>query len=67
MKGTLTRVLTKKECPLLAEDLCEGTIVYKYTGFIYGCISDSGIAVTLHSHGRVPFFEIPKNSVSWSE
>jgi len=36
--------------------------VYKYSGCTYGCITDTGIAVT-EVEGETPFFEVPKSAV----
>lgn len=60
MKGKIDRLLTKKECPWLNLDssIKKNTIVYKYYGPTYGCITPSGIAVTLIEN-EGPFFEIP--------
>jgi hypothetical protein len=46
-------------CPWLDKRVHEGDIVYEYTGYTYGCISEVGIAVT-YLPGEAPFFELPK-------
>lgn len=63
-KGKLTRDLSKKECPWLGKELKKGLTVFQYDGYTYGCVTDSGIAVT-DKPGILPFFEVPKNSVVW--
>jgi len=45
----------------------KGDKVYRFSGVIYGCISEEGVAVTDNIEGGFPFYEIPKNAVSWKE
>lgn len=60
MKQYFTRKrITKKECPWLDKSLPKGLKVYPYYGATYGCVSPSGIAVTLVDD-QTPFFEIPR-------
>ena len=61
-KHTLTRDVSKKECPWLDNDLKRGSTVYTYDGCTYGVISPSGMAVSFD--GNTPFFEIPLDSVT---
>ena len=63
MKLLVTRSVTPKECPWLDETIPEGTEIFKYTGYDYGCISSSGTAVGF-ADGETPFFEIPNNALS---
>jgi hypothetical protein len=53
----LTRAVTVEECHWLDRDFAEGEMVYEYTGAVYGCITDSGVACSLT--GDTPFFELP--------
>jgi len=65
-KGTLVRNVTHGECPWLdLTGLPEGTVVYEYSGYTYGCISDNGIAVS-NEPDSSPFYEVPADSVSWN-
>lgn len=57
MKFILTRTVTTKECNWLSRGYSKGTVVFAYSGYTYGCISDNGTAVSLD--GDVPFFELP--------
>jgi hypothetical protein len=57
------RNVTKQECPWLYSEVQKGDTFYSYLGCTYGCISDSGIAVTENSCGEAPFFELPANAV----
>lgn len=66
-KGCLIRSVTTQECDWLKIDLQKGLEVYKFDGCTYGCIGPSGVAVTLSSDGEFPFFEVPTDSVEWSE
>ena len=66
MQYYLNRDVTKKECPWLDEDLKGGTVVYKFYGATYGCIGPGGVAVTFHSDGDIPFFEVPYNALTKS-
>ena len=43
--------------------LPKGTFVYECIYCTYGCISNTGIAVTLNENGDYPFFEINKEDV----
>lgn len=58
----VTRDVTKDECFWLEKTIKQGTLVYKYNGYTYGCISYSGIAVTLKEN-KLPFIEIPCNAI----
>lgn len=58
----LTRNVTVSECPWLDNDIEEGTIVHRYKGYTYGCISDNGIAVTLKPD-TLPCMELPIDSL----
>ena len=46
----------------VSEHMKQGTIVYDYGGYTYGCISSKGEAFTMED-GKTPFFEIPRNAV----
>jgi len=56
-KYKLNRDITPNECFWLDRDISKGTEVIKYTNYTYGCISQSGIAVSLSKDS--PFFELP--------
>lgn len=56
------RDVTKTECPWLDEDIKKGQEVFRYKNYTYGCISPSGIAVTIMD-GVEPFFELPREAV----
>lgn len=60
---TLTRDVTRHECPWLDEDLKKGTPVWSYHGHTYGVVSPRGIAVTAKA-AETPFFELPSNALS---
>ena len=53
-KGKLAREVTIRECHWLDEDLPEGKVVHEYFECTYGCITESGIAVS-DKPGRPPF------------
>ena len=55
-KYKLIRDITKKECPWLDRTFKKDEIVYKYTGYTYGCISE-GLAVS-EKLNETPFFEL---------
>jgi hypothetical protein len=61
-KFKTTRDINSEECHWIDEPVKEGTEVYEYFGHTYGCISSSGMAVTL-KEGELPFFELPYNSL----
>lgn len=65
MRRIVTRDVTPAECPWLDSTVLEGTVVYDYHGFTYGCIG-SGIAVSLVPE-KVPFFELPRDAVKGAE
>jgi hypothetical protein len=65
-EGIMKRMVGTEECPWLENNLNTGDMVYRFPGCTYGCISPDGIAVTLSSEGKTPFFEIPENSVIWA-
>lgn len=65
LKYELTRDVTKDECTWLDADLAKGTIVYKYSGITYGCISPRGRAVSVEIGG--PFLEIPRDALMATE
>lgn len=56
------RALTLKECPWLDDEIKKGIIVYKYTGYTYECVSESGTACSM-KEGESPFFELPTDSL----
>ncbi len=71
MKYRIKRIVTKKECHWLDNDIQEGATVYKFDGNTYGCISSSGTAVTF-SMVRADnidnsFFEIPRDALELIE
>jgi hypothetical protein len=57
-KFLVMRDIGSTTCPWLDKRIHEGDIVYEYTGFTYGLVSDEGIAVT-YEPGVTPFFELP--------
>lgn len=57
----LQRRVTTTECPWLKEDLPLGTVVYFYDGETYGCLSSSGVPVTLK--GETTFVEVPRSAI----
>jgi len=57
----LTRDVTVEECPWLERDFHEGELVFKYTGYTYGCCTYTGIACSLD--GDTPFFELPNDAI----
>ena len=65
-KRTLTRAVTREECPWLHRDFAEGETVYDYHGPTYGAISPAGRAVS-EEPGKTPFLEIPRAALSLSK
>lgn len=61
-KFSLSRDVTRTECPWLRRDLQAGETVFHYTGPTYGCVAD-GVAVTEKS-GEHPFFEVPRDALT---
>jgi hypothetical protein len=57
------RKITRKECPWLDKPIAVGTLVFRYNGHTYGCISKNGIAVT-ENCDELPFFELPRDAVN---
>lgn len=62
MKYKVTRDVTTEECHWLDSDVKEGTEVYEFIGHTYGCITPSGIAVSLVD-GERQFFELPAEAM----
>ena len=60
----LNRTLTQTECPWLDAELPKGTEVFTYKGHTYGAISHTGHAVS-PVEGGTPFFEVPKDALTW--
>jgi len=58
-KFILNRDVTKIECPWLSETFKRGEVVYEFLGPTYGCISESGLAITKDPEGGNPFHELP--------
>lgn len=58
----LTRDIPKKECNWLDRNYKKGEIVFEYTGYTYGCISNTGKAFS-DNYDLEPFFELPNNAV----
>ncbi len=65
-EGVLTREVTRQECKWLDEDLPKGKKVFRYTQNTYGIIPPSGVAVT-DEIDKDPFYQIPRNAVSWGK
>jgi hypothetical protein len=61
MRRIVTRDVTPEECPWLDSTVLEGTVVYDYHGFTYGCIG-SGIAVSFVPEME-PFVELPRDAM----
>lgn len=62
MEYEVTRDVTVSECNWLDNDIKKGTIVYRYHGATYGCVSPYGIACTMEKD-KTPFLEIPRNAL----
>lgn len=62
VKLVTKREVTRAECPWLDSDIAPWTVVYPYTGCTYGCISQTGKAVSLKD-GEEPFFELPLDAI----
>ena len=60
----VTRDVTVEECPWLEKTVYTGHYVWEYLNYTYGCITDTGIAVS-EQHGRTPFYELPKDALSF--
>ncbi len=63
-KIVLNRTVTKEECDWLDQNLPQGTELYLYEGCTYGCISETGVAVT-REPDTTPFFEVPTVAISY--
>lgn len=59
----MIRTVTAEECPWVINDLKEGTEVYEFIGPTYGCITSSGVAISLEDSVDAYFYEVPKDSV----
>ena len=64
--GTLTRTVTKTECPWLPADLPKGFEVYEFVGYTQGGVSRGGVAVS-RELDTTPYFELPKNAVEFRD
>jgi len=60
----VSRTVTRGECPWLQRDILSGTLVRRFDGPTYGCISRSGIACSFTGHE--PFFELPRDALASS-
>ena len=65
-KLRMTRNVTQAECKWLDRDLKEGEVVFEYDGHTYGCVTPTGVAVTMQRN-KLPFFEVPGDSVKASK
>lgn len=63
----LTRDVTQHECPWLPTDLPEGKQVFRYYGHDYGVVTPNGVAITLEAQDVLPFYEVPRNAVGWTD
>ena len=61
-KYELTRDVTRTECHWLDRDYKAGEHVFEYTGYTYGCVTPSGIAITARP-GETPFHELPADAL----
>lgn len=59
----MTRDVSVEECPWLPEGIPSGTILDCYTGATYGCVSNSGRAMS-EPGVEHPFFEVPRDALS---
>lgn len=57
----IIRTIEPSECHWLNEIVDAGTIVQRFTGVTYGCISPTGTAVLFEPNGT--FCEIPKDAL----
>ena len=64
--GIVTRNVTKDECKWLNQDILAGKVLFKFDKYDYGCTGPTGIACTHSPYGDYPFFELPKNAITWS-
>jgi hypothetical protein len=62
-KFKVNRDVTRTECGWLSETVEKDSVVYECIMTTYGCISPSGIAVTIDQDGGYPFFELPYDSL----
>jgi hypothetical protein len=60
----LVRDVTTTECHWLADTITKDTVVYRYKGATYGCISWAGFPATLSADGAGPFFELPRTALT---
>lgn len=61
-KFKVIREITIKECCWLENNILKDTIIYIYDGYTYGCITHTGVAVTVN-YNELPFFEVPKDAI----
>ena len=64
-KLILNRDVDMGECHWLERDYKEGELVFDYTGYTYGCCTDSGVPVS-EIEDASPFFELPADAVDRS-
>jgi hypothetical protein len=55
------RKVTREECHWLDADVDAGTVVTRFDGCTYGCVSPGGVAVTFVDGG--PFCELPADAL----
>jgi hypothetical protein len=60
---TVTRIVTRTECPWLRADLNVGDELYRFTGAMYGVITNGSAACVRNADGSGPFFEVPIDAI----
>jgi hypothetical protein len=63
-KFILNRDVTRHECFWLLGLMAKDMEVYEYIGDNFEICSPNGIACTLDPNGGLPFFELPKDSLT---
>ena len=59
----VTRKVSVEESNWLDRSVEPGEVVFRYTGVTYGCITESGVAVS-RGFNQPPFFELPMDAVT---
>ena len=65
--GAVSEALTglRKVSDLFETDLQQGDVVYPFTELVAGSIQPEFMVVTKDENGNPPYYEVPKDSVSW--
>ena len=64
-KFILARPVKRSECPWLGRDYDAGEQVFEWSGYTYGCVRSSGVAVSAQYNVH-PFFELLAEAITSS-